>query len=109
LTSGLVLGLTIFLRNLESESESKTKKQASFLFIFQEREKSSISLAAGCELFLRFVTRTSALEHEDINAGKERLIERGEQFSEISIKVNPFLKPVNVLDHFPERGQRLFY
>lgn len=37
--------------------------------------------------------RTSALEYEDIQAGKARLIERGERFGEISQKVafTPFV------------------
>jgi hypothetical protein len=35
----------------------------------------SISLKAGCELFLRYTTRTSALEMEDFAAAKARLIE----------------------------------
>ncbi|KAH6559388.1 hypothetical protein KP509_1Z010300 [Ceratopteris richardii] len=35
---------------------------------------------------MRYVTRTSALEYEDIEAGKARLIERGERFGDISLK-----------------------
>jgi hypothetical protein len=35
----------------------------------------AISLKAGCELFLRYTTRTSALELEDFTAAKRRLIE----------------------------------
>lgn len=35
----------------------------------------AISLKAGCELFLRYTTRTSALELEDFSAAKTRLIE----------------------------------
>ncbi|MCO5554880.1 hypothetical protein L7F22_008417 [Adiantum nelumboides] len=49
-------------------------------------DETSISLSAGCDLFMRYVTRTSALEYEDIRAGKARLIERGERFGEISLK-----------------------
>lgn len=49
-------------------------------------DKTSISLSAGCDLFTRYVTRTSALEYEDFAAGKSRLIERGERFGEISFK-----------------------
>ncbi|CAM6087919.1 unnamed protein product [Calypogeia fissa] len=49
-------------------------------------DATSISLSAGCDLFMRYVTRTSALEYEDIRAGKARLIERGERFGEISLK-----------------------
>lgn len=53
----------------------------------QAWDETSIPLSAGCDLFLRYVTRTSALEYEDIRSGKARLIERGERFSEISQKV----------------------
>lgn len=49
-------------------------------------DASSISLSAGCDLFMRYVTRTSALEYEDFDAAKSRLIERGEKFGEISLK-----------------------
>jgi hypothetical protein len=41
----------------------------------------AISLKAGCELFLRYTTRTSALEIEDFQQAKKRLIERGQHFS----------------------------
>lgn len=54
---------------------------------YQASDESSISLSAGCDLFMRYVTRTSAIEYEDIEAGKARLIERGERFGEISLKV----------------------
>jgi hypothetical protein len=43
-------------------------------------------LKAGCELFLRYTTRTSALELEDFSAAKRRLIERGNQFADTSIR-----------------------
>eukprot|EP00873_Tetraselmis_striata_P021857 jgi/Tetstr1/442121/TSEL_030276.t1 len=48
----------------------------------------AISLQAGCELFLRFVTRTAAhsLESENFDVCKERLIERGNQFTETSVR-----------------------
>ena len=35
----------------------------------------AISLRAGCELFLRFVTRTSALELPDFDAAKARIVD----------------------------------
>jgi hypothetical protein len=38
-------------------------------------QPTSISLKAGCELFLRYTTRTSELEMEDFAAAKARLIE----------------------------------
>ncbi|GMI72359.1 hypothetical protein like AT1G53900 [Hibiscus trionum] len=49
-------------------------------------DTSSISLTAGCDLFMRYVTRTSALEYEDFNSARSRLIERAEKFGEISCK-----------------------
>jgi hypothetical protein len=54
---------------------------------FQSWDTTSISLCAACDLFMRFVTRTSHLEHEKFDAAKSRLIERGEKFGEISLKV----------------------
>jgi hypothetical protein len=36
---------------------------------------------------MRYVTRTSALEFEDFNSAKSRLIERADKFGEISYKV----------------------
>ncbi|KAE8809112.1 Translation initiation factor eIF-2B subunit alpha [Hordeum vulgare] len=52
----------------------------------QSWDATSISLSAACDLFMRFVTRTSHLEHEKFDAAKSRLIERGEKFGEISLK-----------------------
>ncbi|MFQ6654874.1 hypothetical protein Gotur_025666 [Gossypium turneri] len=49
-------------------------------------DTTSISLTAGCDLFMLYVTRTSALEYEDFNSAKSRLIERAEKFGEISCK-----------------------
>ncbi|KAK4413725.1 Translation initiation factor eIF-2B subunit alpha [Sesamum alatum] len=49
-------------------------------------DTTSISLTAGCDLFIRYVTRTSALEYEDFSSAKSRLIERAEKFGEISYK-----------------------
>jgi len=48
--------------------------------------RSSITLAAGCELFMRYVTRTGALEHADLSQSRQRLIERGKTFSAISMQ-----------------------
>ncbi|TKY61153.1 Translation initiation factor eIF-2B subunit alpha [Spatholobus suberectus] len=49
-------------------------------------DTTSISLTAGCDLFMRYVTRTSALEYEHFNSAKSRLIERAEKFGQISYK-----------------------
>lgn len=46
----------------------------------------SISLTAGCDLFMRYVTRTSAVEYEDFDSAKSRFLERAEKFGEISFK-----------------------
>lgn len=59
-----------------------------FMFVSQSWDKTSISLTAGCDLFMRYVTRTSALEYEDFNSAKSRLLERAEKFGEISYKVH---------------------
>ncbi|GLC44470.1 hypothetical protein PLESTF_000556900 [Pleodorina starrii] len=52
----------------------------------QRVNPTNISLKAGCELFLRYTTRTSALELQDIEKAKARLIERGLHFAETSTR-----------------------
>eukprot|EP00935_MAST-01C_sp_MAST-1C-sp1_P000433 g433.t1 len=47
--------------------------------------RTSISLTAGCELFLRYVTRCF-LDFPDFDVCKTQLIERGELFAEESLK-----------------------
>ncbi|KAK2076372.1 hypothetical protein QBZ16_000897 [Prototheca wickerhamii] len=44
----------------------------------------STATTAGCELFLRYTTRTSALEMDNFELAKKRLIERGRHFAETS-------------------------
>lgn len=46
----------------------------------------AIPTSAACELFLRYVSRTSALEFADVQTAKQHLIERGSQFREISLQ-----------------------
>ncbi|CAL8130858.1 unnamed protein product [Prunus armeniaca] len=65
------------------ELEIELKKASDSL---KSWDTTSISLTAGCDLFMRYVTRTSALEYEDFNSAKSRLIERAEKFGEISTK-----------------------
>ncbi|KAB1218281.1 Translation initiation factor eIF-2B subunit alpha [Morella rubra] len=65
------------------ELEIELKKASDSL---KSWDTTSISLKAGCDLFMRYVTRTSALEYEDFNSAKSRLIERAEKFGEISYK-----------------------
>lgn len=54
-------------------------------------DTTSISLTAACDLFMRYVTRTSALEYEDFNSAKSRLLERAEKFGEISFKARKII------------------
>ncbi|CAI9766055.1 unnamed protein product [Fraxinus pennsylvanica] len=65
------------------ELEIELKKAADSL---KSWDTTSISLTAGCDLFMRYVTRTSALEYEDFNSAKSRLLERAEKFGELSLK-----------------------
>ncbi|KAJ9691823.1 hypothetical protein PVL29_011102 [Vitis rotundifolia] len=65
------------------ELEIELKKASDSL---KSWDTTSISLTAGCDLFMRYVTRTSALEYENFNSAKSRLIERAERFGEISYK-----------------------
>ncbi|XP_062008825.1 uncharacterized protein LOC133725552 [Rosa rugosa] len=65
------------------ELEIELKKASDSL---KSWDTTSISLTAGCDLFMRYVTRTSALEYEDFHSAKSRLIERAEKFGEISTK-----------------------
>ncbi|KAI6671673.1 hypothetical protein NL676_006558 [Syzygium grande] len=65
------------------ELEIELKKASDSL---KKWDTTSISLTAGCDLFIRYVTRTSALEYEEFNSAKSRLIERAEKFGEISHK-----------------------
>jgi translation initiation factor eIF-2B subunit alpha len=58
--------------------ERELKDAASSL---QNCNPTAISLKAGCELFLRYTTRTSALEADTFAAAKKRLIERGQHFA----------------------------
>ncbi|XP_027352122.1 translation initiation factor eIF-2B subunit alpha-like isoform X2 [Abrus precatorius] len=70
------------------ELEIELKKASDSL---KSWDTTSISLTAGCDLFMRYVTRTSALEYENFNSAKSRLIERAEKFGEISYKATCFL------------------
>ncbi|CAA3006799.1 translation initiation factor eIF-2B subunit alpha-like [Olea europaea subsp. europaea] len=70
------------------ELEIELKKASDSL---KSWDTASISLTAGCDLFMRYVTRTSALEYEDFNSAKSRLLERAERFGEISYKARKII------------------
>ncbi|XP_011036536.1 PREDICTED: translation initiation factor eIF-2B subunit alpha-like [Populus euphratica] len=82
-----IRALAAVIRNCQAttmmELEIELKKASDSLKLW---DTTSISLTAGCDLFMRYVTRTSALEYEDFNSAKSRLIERAEKFGEISYK-----------------------
>lgn len=77
--------LTTVIRNSTSTTmmglEREIKEGASAL---QRYNPTAISLQTGCELFLRYTTRTSALETESFEVAKRKLIERGRTFAETS-------------------------
>ncbi|XP_071686076.1 uncharacterized protein [Rutidosis leptorrhynchoides] len=54
-------------------------------------DTTSISLAAGCDLFMRYLTRTSAVDYEDFNSAKSRFLERAEKFGDISHKARKII------------------
>ncbi|GAB2209543.1 hypothetical protein Droror1_Dr00026762 [Drosera rotundifolia] len=74
------------------ELEIELKKASDSL---KSWDKTSISLTAGCDLFMRYVTRTTALEYEDFNSAKSRLLERAEKFGEISYKARRIIAMVS--------------
>ena len=53
--------------------------------LFLQHGKTSIALSAGCELFLRYVTR-AFLDIADFNECKRVLISRGKKFTKMSLK-----------------------
>ena len=55
------------------KGESRLKAEARPLQC--RSNETAISLKAGCELFLRYATRASALEMEDFAAAKARMIQ----------------------------------
>eukprot|EP00898_Chlorokybus_atmophyticus_P000809 jgi/Chlat1/1729/Chrsp13S02162 len=65
-------------------------------------DPTSISLAAGCELFIRYVTRESTLEYADLATCKQHLIERGEMFAETSLKARETIATLG--EHFIRDG-----
>lgn len=71
---------------MELQRELKTASDS-----LKSWDTTSISLTAGCDLFMRYVTRTSAVEYEDFNAAKSRFFERALKFGEISYKARKII------------------
>lgn len=84
---GAIKALTSVIRKSSAQTmmglEKELKDAAASL---QGCNPTAISLKAGCELFLRYTTRTSAIENEDFATAKARIIERGKQFAETSTR-----------------------
>lgn len=53
--------------------------------VLKQHEAEGISIASGCELFMRFVTRT-ALDFSEYETCRQKIIERGEFFKEHSTR-----------------------
>ena len=71
----LLLNPPNLTQNHTSETSSKDPNQIVLTVydFIQSWDTTSISLTAGCDLFIRYVTRTSALEYEEFNTAKSRL------------------------------------
>ena len=65
--------------------EIKLKKASDTL---KSWDITSISLTAVSDIFMRYVTRTSALEFGDFSYAKARLVERADKFRAISYKAH---------------------
>ncbi len=64
--------------------------------------RNMIALASGCDLFLRYATRTF-LEHGSFEASKTQVLERGQRFADISLKARDQI--ARVAADFIQEGQ----
>lgn len=64
--------------------------------------RNMISLASGCDLFLKYATRTF-LEHGDFAATRDQVLERGQRFAGISLAARDRI--ANVAADFIQEGQ----
>ncbi|KAL6767098.1 hypothetical protein ACKKBG_A38570 [Auxenochlorella protothecoides x Auxenochlorella symbiontica] len=80
-----ITALTSVIRSSSASTvmglEKELKDAANAL---QRCNDTAISLKAGCDLFLRYTTRTSALELDNFAMVKKKLIERGRHFADTS-------------------------
>eukprot|EP00775_Hariotina_reticulata_P010168 gene10170-10328_t len=71
-----IKALTGVIKNSTAQTMMGLEKELKDAAVSLQRcNPTAISLKAGCELFLRYTTRTSALELEDFKTAKARLIE----------------------------------
>lgn len=82
-----IMALSAVIRSSEATTmmqlEIDLKKASDAL---KSSDVTSISLSAGCDLFMRYVTRTKAIEYEDFETAKSHLVERGDKFGELSLR-----------------------
>eukprot|EP00877_Chromochloris_zofingiensis_P007550 jgi/Chrzof1/3048/Cz12g09180.t1 len=99
-----IKALTGVIKNSSAQTmmglEKELKDAAAAL---QRCNPTAISLKAGCDIFLRYTTRTSALEMEDFAAAKARLIERGNLFADTSIRARQTIAELGA--RFVRHGQ----
>jgi translation initiation factor eIF-2B subunit alpha len=71
-----IRALTSVVKNSSAQTMMGLEKELKDAAASLERcNPTAISLKAGCELFLRYTTRTSALESENFADAKNRIIE----------------------------------
>jgi translation initiation factor eIF-2B subunit alpha len=71
-----IRALTSVVKNSSAQTMMGLEKELKDAAASLERcHETAISLKAGCELFLRYTTRTSALEMENFADAKKRIIE----------------------------------
>mmetsp|Transcript_3525 Transcript_3525/g.9881 ORF Transcript_3525/g.9881 Transcript_3525/m.9881 type:complete len:392 (-) Transcript_3525:325-1500(-) len=66
------------------------------------RARNTIALASGCDLFLKYATRTF-LEHGDFAASRNQVLERGQRFAGISLAARDRI--AHVAADFIQEGQ----
>mmetsp|Transcript_12868 Transcript_12868/g.24481 ORF Transcript_12868/g.24481 Transcript_12868/m.24481 type:complete len:387 (-) Transcript_12868:101-1261(-) len=82
-----IKALTFVIENSKASTMMEVEKELkSAADSLRGCQPSSISLAAACELFMRYVTRTGAVDHHDLKQSRKRLIERGNVFAETSLQ-----------------------
>eukprot|EP00854_Cymbomonas_tetramitiformis_P003944 gene3944-4909_t len=84
----VIKALTFVIKNSKAytimELEKELKAATDALRACLESHQTSISLSAGCELFMRYVTKALTMENSDLDESKRRLTERGDKFAETS-------------------------
>jgi len=81
-----IKALTAVIRNSTSHTiMGLTRELQDAAAALQRVNPTALNLRAGCELFLRYTSRT-AIEYSDFGFAKARLIERGNNFADTSVR-----------------------